>query len=1421
MASALTKPIRQFAGENRLLPNDLLTPNIAVDGQNVDYSRGTVLKRSGFTKSHSKAIIPGGVKIENATNNKAIVIRDQTAMDLAGTFTLEIVIEPITNPEDWTATTYIVVKSTVGIATDGWALYYSVANGEWRFTKIDGGAVARTRVMPGDIDTNTPRAGEKYHLAVKRTAGNVMTIRGTRFRDATVASSGGVGVTGDTLNTRDVYVGATVGVAPGNQLSSFKIDELRIWSDERSTTEIDDAKFRELNAEEIADTNLVGYWKFNDKGGNIAQDFSANRNHGNLYASGPSYVSGLVPQASEDNYAIRGDGYDDSVACGYSSAYSTILASDDEWTIEFWARLEASIAPSGTQTLLSFGNTTGQGALLTVNMTTGGLLEYRYSTAAAASNTLRTLATAYYFQPGVPVHIAIQRARATSIRVFINGVAYDDNTGFTGSAENGPGTAATYGMNFFAINSGGTMSQFGQFTLDEVRVWKVARNRVQIQQWMNREYPDIADTNLVGYWRFNAADFQKDEKGNVVNFTESPADDKPEFTSGAVYPRFPSRALRLIGPVAKPIRTDESNAGKPLFDRELLLATRDAFWSQQGDEVMSIKDLPVPGSDNLYSQTNFNGRLIACNGVGRNWIYDGRTLPSSMTLPDDTDVPTATLTGAGGGWPASPGSGAYLYRFTWYNSNQDIEGPYWGTTASVTVNEAVHDSVAIASVPTSVSGYPEVTHWRLYRLDPSATVYRRLATVALGTTTYSDTGTTITSNTALNTTRLHLTAQNYVAVYANRVFVARGSDISFSDADTFDFASTSIIFVDSDDGDAVTGMIALASGLLIFKHNSMHFLSGDGPTTFSLSKIVSGVGCVSGHTIAASPRGVYFLGHDGVYLWSGGAPQYLSHSNQSVFDDLDHSRSNLAVGAYHPETHQYIVSLDLVTASLAFEETQADSAKPAAAAYDSADLVSLFTHFYKCDATGVDSVGTGGTINDADMDFATSDTDRNVVALSSGEWETTITAQTAVASDFTVGFWRKFTKPNTDSSISPATWFKVGTGPTTGIIDGLTFESEILSSVIFYRTNVILNVYLNDSSGGSGTLIFKQTISPATEWHHIVVKKSGTTYTLYVNGEPIQTAGSSNPAAVFAYLGSAETGGIGGDVIEDVYFDNIFWVRNVALTSAQIAAIYDYERAGPAVSITGGLEPDSEDADVTTLTMVYDEETNTFAKHDKRFSYLAVAEHTSNRNEVLAGFNGFVTRLFEGISDGGAIEGLTAVAYTRTGALTAASGFKITDSSATYPTTGNGFAGCQLVCVPSDTSLETQRRTILYNTATTLLLDMALTDTVTGTYYIAPIELVWESPYFDVGEPGFVQVFQFIQMWLTEAAGGVFTLKHRTNDNEDWITITGNTTADEFLRMELPNNGRRIKLRVEHIGPSTVFEMHSVQLQYDQQELVV
>lgn len=78
------------------------------------------------------------------------------------------------------------------------------------------------------------------------------------------------------------------------------IDEVRIWNDVRTLTEIKENMYKELTGSEAG---LAGYWKLNEGSGTNAADSSTNSNNGTL-TNGPSWVTGYV-----------GDGYNEAEGC--------------------------------------------------------------------------------------------------------------------------------------------------------------------------------------------------------------------------------------------------------------------------------------------------------------------------------------------------------------------------------------------------------------------------------------------------------------------------------------------------------------------------------------------------------------------------------------------------------------------------------------------------------------------------------------------------------------------------------------------------------------------------------------------------------------------------------------------------------------------------------------------------------------------------------------------------------------------------------------------------------------------------------------------------------------------------------------------------------------------------------------------------
>jgi hypothetical protein len=155
------------------------------------------------------------------------------------------------------------------------------------------------------------------------------------------------------------------------------------------------------------------------------------------------------------------------------------------------------------------------------------------------------------------------------------------------------------------------------------------------------------------------------------------------------------------------------------------------------------------------------------------------------------------------------------------------------------------------------------------------------------------------------------------------------------------------------------------------------------------------------------------------------------------------------------------------------------------------------------------------------------------------------------------------------------------------------------------------------------------------------------------------------------------------------------------------------------------------------------------------------------------------------------------------------------------PTVGDGLAGVEFVAVPTDTTLATQKRLILYNTATELHLDGPLLPAVTGTYYIGPIDWFWESRWMDMGDAGINKKWHQLQAYCEENEATV-TFKYKTTKVEDWVTTTF-STADEFIKVLLEGdsrNGRKIKVRFEHIATDETPELTAFQTIFEVLDLL-
>ena len=158
-------------------------------------------------------------------------------------------------------------SSITSAGTAGWTLYIDTAK-KLSFSMSDGtNQVIGATTAAITLDVRT-------HVAA--TIENGVSLRfwidGTEDAVSPVDISS---VTGSITNTDDLLtVSNSLGEAP-----EITIDELRLWDDVRTGTEIDDNKDTTVSA---SATNLIGYWKMDDGSGSTVTDSHASSNDGTI-----------------------------------------------------------------------------------------------------------------------------------------------------------------------------------------------------------------------------------------------------------------------------------------------------------------------------------------------------------------------------------------------------------------------------------------------------------------------------------------------------------------------------------------------------------------------------------------------------------------------------------------------------------------------------------------------------------------------------------------------------------------------------------------------------------------------------------------------------------------------------------------------------------------------------------------------------------------------------------------------------------------------------------------------------------------------------------------------------------------------------------------------------------------------------------
>ncbi|MDW3194901.1 MAG: LamG-like jellyroll fold domain-containing protein [Cytophagales bacterium] len=397
---------------------------------------------------------------------------------------------------DNTAEFTMISKKSGGLAAGEWYMG-SGTGGQYHVTLWDesaGGSVYQQTAA------GLFTAGEWYHLAF--TYDGSGSANGLTLYVDGIASNDGTGGSGSYTAMENTTSSVQFGVVT-NTFSNLDgaLDEIRIWSDERTEQEIRDNMNRKLDV--ANESNLIAYYQFNtgiaggtNTGVDVLTDRSGNGNSGtltNLALSGTAsnWVASTATVADQTvatslqgaGNALDFDGVDEFVAI----ADNATLESSSTLTIEAWIRPDVTTSFRGIVSRYFTSGDASNAYLIEINSG-----NYNFTINESDNNLVTASAAA---TASTWTHVA-GVADGTNVNIYIDGIliastAYD-------------GTITSNSSRGLFIGKYRTDDLFGPYDglIDEVRIWNTARTGAEIQANMFESLTGN-ESGLVAYYTFD------------------------------------------------------------------------------------------------------------------------------------------------------------------------------------------------------------------------------------------------------------------------------------------------------------------------------------------------------------------------------------------------------------------------------------------------------------------------------------------------------------------------------------------------------------------------------------------------------------------------------------------------------------------------------------------------------------------------------------------------------------------------------------------------------------------------------------------------------------------------------------------------------------------------------------------------------
>jgi Concanavalin A-like lectin/glucanases superfamily/Secretion system C-terminal sorting domain len=330
-----------------------------------------------------------------------------------------------------------------------------------------------------------------YHVAVTLDASNNIKVYLNGVEDISFTTEANRPASGDRFSIAQEWDNTTA--------SNFfygNIDEVRIWNDVRTETEIRQNMYCDL-PNPAGETNLVSYYIFNESSGTTLSDSKGSNNGTLTDMVGNEWQTSAAIFGSKN--ALDFDGSDD-----YVSITSDASLNNNTFSVEFWVKLDDT--PSSWDGIIDKGR-----------YSSGD--EWYFLTVDGASYAPGALTIIFGVQGLGELwldlgdnnwHHVVGTYDGSEMKAYLDGVQQ-------GSVSASPYTATT---NAIRIGENLNGSNNANIHLDEVRIWSDARTATEIRENMMKPLSGD-ESGLVAYYTFDntSGTVLQDFSGNDNNGT--------------------------------------------------------------------------------------------------------------------------------------------------------------------------------------------------------------------------------------------------------------------------------------------------------------------------------------------------------------------------------------------------------------------------------------------------------------------------------------------------------------------------------------------------------------------------------------------------------------------------------------------------------------------------------------------------------------------------------------------------------------------------------------------------------------------------------------------------------------------------------------------------------------------------------------